>query len=818
MDGYFKRSMGGRIDPEGCPGELSEKMEADSAAKRDHNGLGEPGPCRLVQPGVRMGGHSKSGATSQERDHFQSGVRTKKGEDLREPSGFKSSCRGPPFTDGVDKKRPKAFQRRRILIEDRYRKVLLVRKVAAKSSKIFQICAQRRENGMVCTSIRLRKFNASYASPSATSNGPNHRNGCSNSEMGRRHCAIPGDNRGSRKRTSKEGDRFAEKIGLYHKSGEVVTVIGEDSRLPRLHLVDSGHDDFSPRREATVNQADSSSAAVRDEGDPKDDCCNHRKITILRSSAETVTLLYCGNIHFPQENFESWRMGYDVRMGRTSCQGVKGPVHSLCLSARQDVSLRSARSRGRCRPLRFWLSPSIEDSRNVARHSNQEKFKLPRIINLLDIHSDIQRADKAKNVGIPNRFQGGGVVHKQNSRENCDIVKDGSQRLDDSHGNRVVCSSQSGRSGDNRNVGLVVQDQNIRASNVQGIFRRRMQEVGCGTSLSRGDERAFHIRDLDPSFTVEGLNEEAQRLIWDAKEDKGYSRAIGPVMDFIDDVVAKGKSTFTIIDIINFLAKRKDILVSKTALSTALRMSTGVNITEDYRMIKFTSGVAVNHPKMPKFETMWDMKILFRWLRTDFWADRPGLKLRTKANVLLRCSVAARNGDAAHIHRDLRWSNESVSFRFFKWKTQRSENLAFSRWYVVKKLPPNKAYRCAYTALREYMEYYKDYFEKTPMTQPFIWLDYSGSHPVKPQALATCTTQLLREAGVKAPFGSSTIRHAMISYWRSKGLSPQQCIDRTGQKSLSLIEKFYDLADREVDLNAIIESDDDDVGDDVFGE
>ncbi len=331
----------------------------------------------------------------------------------------------------------------------------------------------------------------------------------------------------------------------------------------------------------------------------------------------------------------------------------------------------------------------------------------------------------------------------------------------------------------------------------------------------------FHVVHLDPTFGDERYDERTQDMVSDSVQDKSYMPRAKIICQFLDFLKNRSLVEFNEFHVMNFLAGRKDLRSARTAICTALHTSTGANLSDDIRIRRLVEGHAYKHPKMAKYDSMWDIRQLWDFFRKGFWSDRPGIMRRTKAVALLRASIAARNCDIAHVHRQMKWTADAVSFRFYKWKTQRKEKLLYSRWFSVKKLPARQAHKCAYRALADYVFYYAEYFERIASSpnNPELWLSYDGKNPVGMETLAKCTTELLREAGIDACYGQGTIRHAVITYWRSKSVSRDQCLDRTGQRSRSLIDKFYDLSAREVDINAEIDSDvDSEVDIDDFGE
>ena len=72
----------------------------------------------------------------------------------------------------------------------------------------------------------------------------------------------------------------------------------------------------------------------------------------------------------------------------------------------------------------------------------------------------------------------------------------------------------------------------------------------------------------------------------------------------------------------------------------------------------------------------------------------------------------------------------------------------------------------------------------------------------------------MKNAGIDSKFGPTTIRYAIITYWRMIGIPMAVVIERTGHKLRNLMEKFYNHTDFDPNLmvqifaNVILEDDD----------
>jgi hypothetical protein len=311
------------------------------------------------------------------------------------------------------------------------------------------------------------------------------------------------------------------------------------------------------------------------------------------------------------------------------------------------------------------------------------------------------------------------------------------------------------------------------------------------------------IQDPWDTIALKGLNEATRALIASSvsKETKGKRKKM--VAEFANSL--KGRSKFSYSDILNYLTSRfeksgnnfRDV---RSAISTTIRMNTGVEITKNILMQRQARAVSILKPKMPKYEDMWDLEILLQQISRGFWANKTNIRARTKANVLVKISIAGRNSDVAHIHRkSMIWDPEFVKLRFYKWKTQAIEKKTLSRWIVIRKLPSKFRHICAYRALRDYMKLHEEHY-KSIKTEG-IWLHHSGSNQVKREALASNTRSLMTEAGIDtAMYSSGSLRHATITYWRDLGIPLEVVMDRTGHLSVPLVLKYYDCSQAQLDI------------------
>lgn len=258
--------------------------------------------------------------------------------------------------------------------------------------------------------------------------------------------------------------------------------------------------------------------------------------------------------------------------------------------------------------------------------------------------------------------------------------------------------------------------------------------------------------------------------------------------------------------VINYLSEIPKERVSefgmiRSAINTTVHQNSGFNYSDLLIFRRHANGYRRSYPLEPKYEEMWDISLMWNCLREDFWWDKPAKRLRTRANILVRLSVAGRNSDVAYIHRpSVQWAETFVTFKFFQWKSQGTTYTRFSRPMTLRKVSDEKI--CAFSALKQYFEYHNVHFQV--LQSNGIWLSYNGSKEVQPQTLAMCTQEVMRRAGIDPMFGVATLRHAAITFWRNQGVSLEEVMERTGHRSKQLVMKYYDRSNFSVDIMANI--------------
>jgi hypothetical protein len=281
----------------------------------------------------------------------------------------------------------------------------------------------------------------------------------------------------------------------------------------------------------------------------------------------------------------------------------------------------------------------------------------------------------------------------------------------------------------------------------------------------------------------------------------------------------EGRVVFDGKDIINYLADLPQKMMPqfftiRTAINTTIHQNAGYNFSEDLLFKKLSKGVMKEFPLDPKYDEMWDLRVLFKHLKS-MSMERQRIDMRTKANILVRTSIAGRNGDVAFIHRkSIKWDEASVRFRFFQWKTQCHTAMRFSNYFSVAK--QSETALCPYNALKEYMALHEKDYESLDCDG--IWLNYRGNAEVKPATLANCARKEMKEAGIDELYGAGTIRHATITFWRDNGIPMEKVIERTQHKSTKLVLKFYDKSCTKLDIMADILDEWDDCEEGQVGE
>lgn len=389
-----------------------------------------------------------------------------------------------------------------------------------------------------------------------------------------------------------------------------------------------------------------------------------------------------------------------------------------------------------------------------------------------------------------------------------------------SRGNLCVSSTTS----DTQDPGQVDRRSPQCAVNTSSVEANAMdvdsQEQNNGVNVSsrahgNADRRGMFtfsvqsFQDRDPLGTL-GLCTEAIKIAKKGVVASTAKRKVKVIDLLLKYINSLGKSEFNEIDILNFLAlefarnRSFDYANNRSAICSTINERFGINLTKSALFAKSMFGARKLRPIEPKYDEMWDATIMFGFLeKDDFWREKSHIRARVRANILTRLSVAGRNKDVARIDRNsMVWSMNEVKFRFYGWKGQRFDGRRFSNYIVIRKLPIEHRNICAFSALETYMSIHKSDYERVESMG--IWMNYSGSSEISHHTLASDVRKIMICANIPIEYGAATLRHAAITFWRSKGISLAEVMKRTGHRSEALVRKYYDRSGAENDLMASI--------------
>jgi hypothetical protein len=337
-----------------------------------------------------------------------------------------------------------------------------------------------------------------------------------------------------------------------------------------------------------------------------------------------------------------------------------------------------------------------------------------------------------------------------------------------------------------------------------------------------------HLSDPWASLGEQGYSENAQDMINASATDLTKTVRFKYIDQFRTFLSESGcTSSFSQVEIINFLAEKfamslSEFKAARTAISTTLRIHMGEDIMIGILFKRQSRGATNLKPRQPKYDEMWDLSVLLDFLMVTFpiWPKRVNISARCRANVLVRMSVAGRNNDVAYIYYpSLVWTETTVSFSFYNWKTKHTEGTRLSRRMTIRKLPENKIQICAYTALKTYMDIHaKDYERLKPDD---IWLHFGGGATMSVGGLAKDCKDLMKAAGISLIYGAGTIQLVTITYWVEQGIPYEFVMTRTGHRSAPLVRKYYDKSRVAHDIMASLHhkpESDEDIPPDVVSE
>lgn len=355
----------------------------------------------------------------------------------------------------------------------------------------------------------------------------------------------------------------------------------------------------------------------------------------------------------------------------------------------------------------------------------------------------------------------------------------------------------------------------IPLSTLRGAYLFHVEVLDAASYFESPPESPSLSFASHPSIHQYGFNPISLVYIASSVSSLTATRRIQSVSLFRDFVLSRGFPYFSEIDILNYLLLVSDYCGTRTDLCTTIEIASNglICLSQNVWFRRHSAGYVFLHPRAPRYDDVWDVRILWNFLRSDYLSDKPNIRLRTFAVTLLRLSVAGRNKDIAHTSRFLKWEPDQVSFRLFHWKGNRRDPRRFSEWFVVRKLPEAQSFRCAYHALKAYVDTFSDSLNALPSDCHFLWLHWREPRPVVHDTLARDQKALLMAAGIPSRFGSASIRQSVISFWRSMGVSYSDVMSRTGHRSQRVVRLFYDKSSSKDDImaNIIEDSSDEDI-------
>ena len=422
----------------------------------------------------------------------------------------------------------------------------------------------------------------------------------------------------------------------------------------------------------------------------------------------------------------------------------------------------------------------------------------------------IPSSHQGSTVEIPHRLQSGSIIRQQDSGEVTSSISNVSPNMEISGEPPVVMSSEGRIPRRYRHLRPFIPSQFFNTQRRRDEIKMQFPGVEIPISTLSGIY-IFHVDMLDvvaffgippntPSLSFgnhsfsnsAGFDPISLVYVASSVSPQTAARRRENVLLFKTRMLVRGLPYFSEIDILNYLLIVSDYAGTRTDLCSTIELASNgvIVLSQNVWFRRHSAGHAFLHPRSPKYDEVWDIHIIWNFLKTNYLSDKPNIRLRTFAVILLRLSIAGRNKDIAHVSRFLRWEDDKVSFRLFHWKGNRRDPRRYSEWFVIRRLPLDQSYRCAYHALRSYVDSFSDSLNSLPSDCQFLWLHWRDSRPVVHETLARDQKMLMVAAGIPSHFGPASLRQATISYWRSMGVPYADVMKRTGHRSQRVVHLF----------------------------
>ena len=172
------------------------------------------------------------------------------------------------------------------------------------------------------------------------------------------------------------------------------------------------------------------------------------------------------------------------------------------------------------------------------------------------------------------------------------------------------------------------------------------------------------------------------------EESDPLNPSTGPLLKFLSLLFKEGKSYSC-------------INTAKSAISSICGLVTNRNIGDDLRVKRFMRGIFTKRPKLPQYGHIWDVNIVFDYLRTLPSNESLSLLKLSEKLVILLLLLSGQRGQTIHLLKisDVHIDDDSVTLFFSSLTTPKRhlDPLVLEKYKVDEKL-------CVVASMKTYLE------------------------------------------------------------------------------------------------------------------
>ena len=233
--------------------------------------------------------------------------------------------------------------------------------------------------------------------------------------------------------------------------------------------------------------------------------------------------------------------------------------------------------------------------------------------------------------------------------------------------------------------------------------------------------------------------------------------------------------------------------VARSALASFITLTDGNTIGMHPLINRFLKGVFTQRPPAPRYEYIWDVKLVLDYLRKQSPASSLSLRQLTLKLVTLIALVSAQRSQSIHKLRldELQFEDKTAVFQIKDlikqsrpgWTGQIVRLDAFTTDRRI----------CVYTYLKHYIYQTRKYRGHAGSSEQQLFISYKKPHgPVSKDTISRWINQVMKEAGIDVTrFKPHSTRAAATSAANKTGISVTAIMKTAGWSKETTFQKYY---------------------------